>query len=331
MVCLPLLAFLSQHANGQDLHLSQFYETPLYRNPALAGIMKGDVRVQAVFRSQWNSFANAYKTGSLNAEYKSKLGEADDFLTWGLMSYYDRSGTTDLTTTIVMPAVNFHKSISQNRNQYLSVGFMGGFVQRRIDRSKITTNSQYDTGLDGEDQLNNGYTYWDGSAGISYNSSLGQNENNNLVIGLAYHHFTKPRNSFFGDSRTTLDPKIVLSTDLKMELNDYSSVTIYSDFTKQGANTEMAGGILYGLKIGDFSDEPDYMIHGGAFMRLNDAIIPTIRLDYRPFSVGVSYDINISQLAAKSSGRGGFEFSVTYIGFIDRYHSSRDALKCPRF
>ena len=27
---------------GQDLHMSQFFETPLLRNPALAGIFEGD-------------------------------------------------------------------------------------------------------------------------------------------------------------------------------------------------------------------------------------------------------------------------------------------------
>ncbi|HET9279065.1 MAG TPA: type IX secretion system membrane protein PorP/SprF, partial [Flavitalea sp.] len=41
-------------AKSQDLHLSQFFETPLLRNPALAGIFTGDVRVQAVYRDQWN-------------------------------------------------------------------------------------------------------------------------------------------------------------------------------------------------------------------------------------------------------------------------------------
>ena len=57
---LPILFLLTfvmlfqQKAETQDIHFSQFSETPLLRNPALAGIFSGDVRVQAVFRNQWN-------------------------------------------------------------------------------------------------------------------------------------------------------------------------------------------------------------------------------------------------------------------------------------
>jgi Type IX secretion system membrane protein PorP/SprF len=31
-------------ACAQDIHFSQFYEAPLYRNPAFAGIVNGDLR-----------------------------------------------------------------------------------------------------------------------------------------------------------------------------------------------------------------------------------------------------------------------------------------------
>src|SRR6185436_1409735 len=96
-------------ATAQDIHFSQIFETPLYRNPALAGIMNGDIRVQAVFRTQWNTFANAYNTASMNAEYKMPVGKLNDYVTLGLETFYDHSGTADLTTTIVMPAINFHK------------------------------------------------------------------------------------------------------------------------------------------------------------------------------------------------------------------------------
>jgi hypothetical protein len=38
---------------AQDLHFSQFFETPLLCNPALAGIFTGDYRIQGVYRDQW--------------------------------------------------------------------------------------------------------------------------------------------------------------------------------------------------------------------------------------------------------------------------------------
>ena len=140
-----LIALLQQTtADSQDIHFSQMFETPLLRNPALAGIFSGDLRVQSVYRSQYNAVANAYQTGSANIEYKSLLGRSDDYLTIGAQLIYDRAGAVALTSTHILPALNYHKSLSNERSQYLSLGVMAGYVQRRIDPSKITTNSQYD-------------------------------------------------------------------------------------------------------------------------------------------------------------------------------------------
>jgi hypothetical protein len=118
-----MLAQISTKA--QDIHFSQFFEAPLLRNPSLAGIFTGDIRVQAVFRDQWNSVTNAYKTGSLNAEYKMPVGKGDDFLTTGIQILYDQAGTVAWKSTHILPALNYHKSLSDQTNRYLSLGFMG--------------------------------------------------------------------------------------------------------------------------------------------------------------------------------------------------------------
>ena len=58
MNCRKLLVALclcsTQSLVAQDIHLSQFYETPILRNPALIGLFNGDYRIQAVYRNQWN-------------------------------------------------------------------------------------------------------------------------------------------------------------------------------------------------------------------------------------------------------------------------------------
>jgi type IX secretion system PorP/SprF family membrane protein len=330
-VAILLILLITGTAGAQDIHFSQFAETPLYRNPALAGIVNGDVRVQMVYRTQWNSIVNAYKTASLNAEYKMPVGKGDDFLTAGMLVFYDRAGTTNLTSTHVMPALNFHKSISSERNMYLSVGFMGGWVQRRLDRSKMTTNSQYDGMGEGENFNSTQYSYLDGSAGISFNSGISDDAEDNLVLGVAYHHFNRPQNSFFADAKSTINPKLVFSADVKFGVTEYSTILIQADHSRQGNYTETIGGVMYGLKLGPLLDKPDYTIHGGAYLRLNDAVIPTVKLDYHPFSVALSYDVNISKLKTSSYGRGGFELSLAYVGFLDRDNSSLNAVRCPRF
>ena len=66
-------------------------------------------------------------------------------------------------------------------------------------------------------------------------------------------------------------------------------------------------------------------------MPWNDAFIPVLKLDYHPFSVGFSYDANVSALKTASQSRGGFELSVTYAGFLDRGNTTKESVMCPRF
>ena len=315
----------------QDIHFSQFFEAPLLRNPSLAGIFTGDIRVQAVYRDQWNSVTNAYRTGSLNAEYKMPVGRGNDFVTAGLQMLYDRAGTVSWVSAHVLPALNYHKSLSVEKSSYLSLGFMGGPVHRRFDRSKMTTNSMYDGLGDGETFVQPQYTYIDGAIGMSYNSQLNASPDDNYFLGLAYHHFTRPRNSFYRNAAAQVEPKWVASGGIRFGVTPESYVTLQADHSIQGKFSETVAGALYGMKLGPDLDNPSYTIHGGAFLRWNDALIPVIKIDYTPFSVALSYDVNISKLKTSSYGRGGLELSISYIGFTNRDNSTLNAVNCPRF
>jgi len=327
----------SLSASSQDIHFSQIFETPLLRNPALAGLFTGDVRIQTVYRSQWNSVTSAYKTGSLNGEVKLAVGHADDFVTVGAQILYDKAGTIAMTSTHILPAFNYHKSMSADRNSYLSLGVMGGWVQRSIDRSKMTTNSQYDgtnyngSLSDGENFSKPSYSYFDASVGMSFNTQLGENIDNNVFVGMAYHHLNKPSKlSFYSANKYEMMAKWVGSAGIRMSMTDNSYFTIEADYSKQGTYAETVAGALYSWKLGDV-ENPKYSIHGGAYLRWKDALIPVVKLEFKPIAVAVSYDGNISQLKTASTGRGGFEVSLSYQKFRDSYNSSKEAVRCPRF
>ena len=337
LIITALLMGNSSVIQAQDVHFSQIFETPLLRNPALAGLFSGDIRVQTVYRSQWNSITNAYSTTSANMEYKLPVGESTDYVTIGGQVLYDKAGTVDLTSTHILPAINYHKSLSAERSMYLSMAIMGGYVQRSIDRSKMTTNSQfngnaYDPNMaTGETFNKSSYSYFDGTAGLSFNTQLGENIDNNMFVGLAYHHFNKSKKvSFYSDAKTELMPKWVASGGVRMSTNNYSYITVEADYSTQGINREIIGGVMYSQKLDD-PDNPKYIIHGGGYMRFNDAIIPVIKVESKPIAVAVSYDVNISGLRRVSTGRGGFEISLVFQKFLDRYNSSSDATRCPKF
>jgi type IX secretion system PorP/SprF family membrane protein len=332
------VAVLSKSTVAQDIHFSQFFEAPLLRNPSLAGIFTGDIRIQGVYRSQWGSFTVPYKTGTFDIEYKKPIGGQNDFITTGLQIVYDKAGTTNFTTTNLLPAVNYHKSLGSEKNTYLSLGFMGGIVQRRIDRSKMTTNSHYDGNgynpalADGETFTNPNYSYLDGSVGMTFSSQMAEDKpNNNYYVGVAYHHFNRPQNSFYQNPQIELNPKWVYSAGLRFDMGETSYLTLQADHTRQGPSRETIGGAMYSVKIGDNYETPDYVLNVGGYLRLEDAFIPVVKLDYNPFSIGLSYDVNISPLKTSSQSKGGMELSVTYIGFFDRDNSSKNAIRCPKF
>jgi type IX secretion system PorP/SprF family membrane protein len=236
-----------------------------------------------------------------------------------------------------MPALNYHKALSDDRTKYLSLGFMGGLVQRRIDRSKMTTNNQYDANgynpslPDGEIFANNGYSYADGSIGMSFNSSIAKRVQDNYYLGIACHHLNRPKNSFYKNPAIELNPKWELSGGMKLTAGETSFITLYANYTKQGAYNETLAGALYGYKIGDDPDNPDCIVQFGGMVRVKDAFIPMIKLDYKPLSLLFSYDANLSSLKTGAIGANALEISLSYAAFADRYNSSKNAVMCPRF
>lgn len=333
-----LILFISLlQVKGQDVHFSQFFEAPLLRNPALAGIFTGDYRIQGVYRDQWNSITNAFRTGSLNAEYKMPVGSGNDFITTAFQAVFDKAGTVGLTTTHLLPAFNYHKSLSDEKTMYLALGFMGGLIRKSIDVTKMTTDNQFDGGgfdptlPTGENFTRPYFNTWDASVGMSFNTTFGENQQNSMFVGGAYHHLNRPKNSFYRDPTIEINPKYVASVGVKLNIDDYSAFTLQADHSTQGNYHETIGGAMYSYKVGNDLKDPLYTLHGGLYLRWRDALVPVVKIDWSNFSLAASYDINVSQLKTVSMGRGGFELSLSYIGFVSRDNSSEYKMLCPKF
>jgi type IX secretion system PorP/SprF family membrane protein len=220
---------------------------------------------------------------------------------------------------------------------YLSLGFMGGMVQKSIDRSKVTTNNQFDgeafnpSLADGETFATPDIRYPDGSIGISFSTSYGKEQENSLFLGAAVHHLNRPKNSFY-QKTDELSPKYVLSGGLKFDLNENAYFTLQADHTSQGRFQETVGGCMVSYKLGEGDpNDPAFTAHLGLFLRWNDALIPVIKLDMKSLSIGLSYDANISAQRTISQGRGGTEIIIAYKGFTEQANSTRNRMPCPQF
>jgi type IX secretion system PorP/SprF family membrane protein len=317
---------------AQDIHLSQFVMTPLLLNPSVAGKFGGDQRVILNYRDQWSSVGSPFKTFGFS--FDTPLGNKNNsgnFFGVGLSAYRDKAGDGNLGLTIVNLSLSYN--LRFNRKSYLSAGLQGGIVQSSIDVSKIQFDSQFDGSghnsslSSGEEFSNTSFIKPDFSAGVSYTYGNGRTQkvlNNNgfngrkLEAGLAIHHVNRLKSSFLNQNNSKLNFRYVAHFNSSLPVSSTNVAVQPSaifELQQNAYNLILGSYIRYTLKekskfTGAFNGAA---LSLGAHYRLNDAFIPSLIIESGKFSVGLSYDINVSGLTAVSNGMGGFEISLKFI------------------
>lgn len=337
---LPLILFLLILFNSttakaqQDINFSQFYELPLLRNPALAGIFNGNVRFTGAYRNQWESVTVPYRTMAMSAEIKFFKGLAPgDFVTAGMQVTNDAAGDANLKRTQFLPAINYHKLLSEEKNTYISVAFMGGTVNESFDVTKLQFDDQFVNGTysssnpTSQNFSNTSFSYLDASTGISFKSLI--NNNLKFYLGAGLFHFTRPTLSFMKDNEVRLNQKWVYNLGFSAYMNTYDRIVVYADHFRQGGNRVTQSGFIYTHNFDPEGDDARLSISGGAVYRINDALIPVIKLNAGKLNMGFSYDINTSKLRTASMYRGGFELTLCYTDIWNKKNSDAAKVECP--
>jgi type IX secretion system PorP/SprF family membrane protein len=328
-----LLGLYSARISAQDIHFSQFYETSVLRNPSLIGIYSEDYKITGQYRNQWASVGKGYRTGLLSAEIRFPINHVNDFLSIGLLGFSDKAGRIDFKTVGFYPAINYNKSMEDEHNSYLSVGFTAGYLSRSIDISKMSFDNQYQNGNydptlgNGEQQLpESKITNWDLGAGISLNSS--PNEKTSYYIGISGYHFTKPKQSFYSSNDIIrLQPRLTANGGFSYLADDSYSLLFHGNYMMQGTYKEIiVGGLVKYYRSG--YNKPIFGLSGGVFYRVNDAVIPVLKVDWKGQTFSFSYDVNTSTLKDATQMKGGFEITVVKNGFI--HAGPEDKRLCPR-
>lgn len=340
---LALAAVLSllttQKSSAQDIHFSQFYENSIFRNPGLTGIFSGDYKAGVNYRSQWGSISNPFQTVLASVESRVVINpEVGDYLSYGLCVSYDHAGSINFNSLQVYPAVNYNKSLEDNHQSYLSAGFTAGYIQRSVDMTKMTLDNQYMNGgynpsnPTGESVDYTRISSFDLGAGVSFNSSAGHRNQVNYYIGAAAYHLTKPKQAFNkNESFIRLNTKYTGNLGVRWKINQQFNVTVHGNYLNQHPYTELILGGLVGWKPQRSSTEEQKMnfnVSAGVFFRVKDAVIPTLKLDYKTYAFTVSYDVTTSSLKPAASSKGGWEFSVYARGLRKK---KNDQQICPHF
>lgn len=328
-----LAFFYSMNVHSQDLNFSQFYEMPLLRNPALAGLYKGDFRVTSAFRNQWSSVTTPYVTEALGVEIKLAAPSNDNYIALGLQITNDLAGDSKFGKTQVLPCFTFHKSLNGNEDTYLSLGVIGGVVQQRFDGSKLQFDDQFINGYYSstnptrQNFTNTNLIYFDAGVGLLFSNSTGNDVK--YYLGASYFHFNSPKVAFDQHQDIRLNKKLMVNAGVSLPASEYDKLVFYGDYFKQGGNRQVQGGVLFNHSILQEYEEDAISFEIGTLLRWNDAVIPVFKWNYYKMGIGFTYDINISKLRPASLSRGGFEATLSYRNFFKNRNSSDEKTRCP--
>ena len=334
------LLFLPTLTRAQDLHFSQYNETPSLVNPALTGAAS-NYRLGTVYKNQWGSVTVPYVTYGAMFEMRLKLSaweKVDQHLTEiykkalrkvaaGVDFYKDQAGDGQMSST--RGDLSLSSLVQIGKNATISAGLMGGMVQKTIDFTKLVWPDQYNgAGYDprmnsGESISTSNFTNGDFAFGLlwRYSTDEASIRANNQVqadAGAAMYHINRPRQKFLGyDIR--LDRKYVFHSKCLFGIKNTNVSLVPSIMAEfQGKTKEVLMGSIIKYHFKDDSKFTGWIsgsyFNIGAYYRYRDAIVAYTGLEFKQFNLGISYDVNVSKLHVVSSYKGGVEITLRVVG-----------------
>jgi len=310
-----------------DPHFSEYYVYPSWLNPALTGAIDGDYRISAIYRNQWGSIASGFSTIGLSGDVVTNKN-----LNFGasiLQQTAGNGGYTYLTAyaSVAYTGVRF----GLEGNQRLVFALQGGLIQRRFNTSKFqlgdqwTPSAGYSPSTVTSDIIASpSSSTFDAGAGIAYYDAS-PNKKANLFLGFSASHLTQPDDRFTsGATKGRLPIRYTAHGGVKLNLGSGFSITPNLLYLRQGTAEEKMAGAYAQVRA---TDNVDVML--GANYRFKDAIVPFAGFYYKSFTLGLSYDINSSDLGRAAGSANSFELSLSWTGRKNKELAGKNFV-CPR-
>ncbi len=323
---------------AQDLHYSQFYLAPLNANPGNTGAINTDIRVYTLYRMQWFTVTNPYKTFNIAVDgpiFKKKM-LSDDFFAAGLNISNDNDGPVHLKTQSYNALVSFTKFIGGRQKHNITLGYAIGYNIKSVSLGGVKWDSQYNSSAGtydpsfGVQEAGGGTGFIDMSTGLVWNFRTDHLFRS--ALGFSFHHFTAPRVSIIGGPERLL-PKFGVQWNIGYKLSETSNTTLMPSLIayQQGSSLLLNGGLNVRYVLEEASrytdNQTDKAVYFGVFYRFRDAIAITFRYDFKEFAFGAAYDITTSKLTPTSKSVGGFEIFLQYKGIFKNKLSKKSSVR----
>lgn len=337
-ILLIVAAAFCEPVAAQDLHFSQWFNSPLTTNPANTGfIPDADYRIGANYRSQWvNVLSAPYKTMSIWGDAQLFRDRLDNgWLGVGGVILHDVAGSGNLTSTKIYGSVAYHQMVGYS--SLITAGFNAGWANKRIDPSKLQFPDQFnkatgffDAGIPTSVVFNTTSTsYLDLEVGMNY--AYFPTDKVYVNAGFAAYHINRPTETFFENTSgfdNRLQPRYIGFVNASVKVSDQVIINPMAYYTNQASANELVAGMNAHYNL---SGDGVTQLIGGLYYRSGDAVIPMVGFQWNNFKMTFTYDVTISSLSNYNSSRGAVEFALVNQGFYSQYSGDRKQSWCPKF
>ncbi len=324
-----LVVIAMQSVAQTDPHFTQNYTYPMYVNPALTGGSDGDYRVSTIYRSQWGTITNPYRTNGVSFDTRTNKNIA---LGVSLLNQSAGDGGFNYTNAQISVAYTGVKFGAEG-NHRLVLALQGGIINRNVDQTKFKWGEQWNpiTGYNASNATTESFastssTKLSMGAGVLYFDASPEKKAN-VFGGFSVYHINRPKDPIISTqsvSLNTIPMRFVAHGGLSFNISERTSIVPHALYMKQGTAYEAMIGTYVQLNV---NEETDFMF--GGYYRLKDAFAPFVGVDWRNFIVGLSYDVNASKLGSLTRNVNSFELSLSYIKRSGT-RSIFDFIRCPR-
>ncbi|RAI99917.1 type IX secretion system PorP/SprF family membrane protein [Chitinophaga skermanii] len=319
--------------HAQDLHFSQYFNSPLTTNPANTGfIPDGDYRLGVNYRNQWANIPVPYKTMSAFGDFQLMKDKLEyGWVGVGGVILHDVAGTGNLTSTKVYGSVAYHQLMGQS--SLLSAGFNVGWANKRIDMSKLTFFDQwngqfFDAQLPTAEPISqNNVNYLDLQVGLNY--AYFPTDDIYINAGLSVQHVNKPKETFY-NYNNQIDRRFIGFLNASLKLSDKVIINPSAYFAQQAKAREIVAG---GNAAYNLSGDGEQQVFGGIYYRLDDAAIFLVGYQIKNVKIMFNYDVTTSAFSAANRRQGAYEIGIVYTGLYPNLQFRNAARKtlCPSF
>ena len=302
---------------AQDIHFSQVGNSPLNISPALTAVFSGDVRAVGNYKSQWRSVPVSYMTfsGSYELKYLNKKFP-NSLFGGGIIFDHDKAGYGDLSMSRIGLNLAYTHRLSQQL--FMTGGFQFSIAQRMFKPQQLSFDSQYngdvfDAGVDsGEIFENTRFAFLNFSGGLNFHFQKPE-KRIRLDFGGAVFNLNEANQSFFNSKNDIrLQRRMHIYGIGNMMLGEKVDLVGLGMISVQDTYSEKIFGLGLKYYLSTVMSK-ELSIQLGANLRVGDAVIPNIEIEYRnTYKVAISYDVNTSNFNEATSGKGSPEFTFIY-------------------